>query len=207
MHVCIHLHAHIHTPTQHTYPTIPDRLLTDGEEGVKPPVTVLQPLDWVRSHKIYGWQAFSSFFMHSSTILPPFSFPSLAVPFVDHADISWKTSLWCWSFSLVHVGVLIKLPSWRRGKVHLGNVSIMYLIHEEIKMRHGGLRRRHVVGDISWWWTTVLFVRAAFPATAGVRKLDEHWRAVCYCVWETWFNKKKPIAMITYIIHRYKSVR
>lgn len=71
--LCIDLRAHIHSDTDTPIPPYQ----TDGKDGVKPPATILQLLDWVRSLKIYGLQAVSSFFYaflhHLSLLLLSFT--------------------------------------------------------------------------------------------------------------------------------------
>lgn len=71
--LCIDLRAHIHSDTDTPIPPYQ----TDGKDGVKTPATILQLLDWVRSLKIYGLQAVSSFFYaflhHLSLLLLSFT--------------------------------------------------------------------------------------------------------------------------------------
>lgn len=122
----------------------------------------------VRSHKIYGWQTLSIYYAF--------------LPHLSPLLLSLTRHTFCWScwHKLKNLIVVFKFPrqstmvSWLnspheklatstetnadRGKVHLGNVSIMYLIFGEIQARCGGLRWRHMVGDISWWRTTVFML-------------------------------------------------
>lgn len=84
MHACVYWPAH--TLTQ---PHLPHRTRQDSNRwegrGIGPPATILQPLDWIRSPKIYGWQALSTFLC-----IPSLSFSHS--PFAHSRTVCWS----CW---------------------------------------------------------------------------------------------------------------